>query len=425
MIDIVQKAKASIEKVQALGDKSAAIFTEFDAERILSEANRLQERGRNGGGDMPLFGLLVSVKDLFDEKGQRTSAGSRLLKERAAATRDAVVIERLKSAGALMFGRTTMSEFAYSGVGLNPHFGTPGNVFDETRIPGGSTSGGALSVAYGICEAALGTDTGGSVRIPAAVNGLYGYKPTQSSVPRDGVHPLSATYDSIGPLARDLDTAIRIFEVLSNGITPITPPDRPLRLAVPINAFTNGIDRSTSDAFIRATNCLGKAGHQLIEVDFGFLDAAAHVNRIIVSVEAHAIYRDDLERLEKIGDPRVLQRIRFAESLTSAEIERAYAERSEALEHFSLVVSNFDSLIAPTLAIAPPTIAETETEFDRVNAMMLRNCSLINLADGCAVSMPMAGGGGAPGALMIAGPSRADAEVLGVSRLVRTLLPLE
>ena len=206
------KAERAIERVLSSERDTRAIFVEFSPERILAEADAIDAR-HEAGEHLPLHGLLVSLKDLIDEAGQRTTAGSRLLAEREPAAGDAEIVRRLRAAGALPFGRTSMSEFAYSGVGLNPHHGTPGNVFDEARVPGGSSSGGALSVALGFCDVAIGTDTGGSVRIPAAANGLVGYKPTQASVPRDGVHALSDTFDSVGPLAADLVTTLRCHEV--------------------------------------------------------------------------------------------------------------------------------------------------------------------------------------------------------------------
>lgn len=377
MVDILTKAKAAMRKAEQLGFERNRIFTSFDPGRILADAKRLSTLPEGTRKNLPLFGLLVSVKDLFDEAGERNTAGSRLLKEREPATTDAEAVRRLKAAGALMFGRTTLSEFAYSGVGLNPHYGTPGNVFDPTRIPGGSTSGGALTVAHGICDVALGTDTGGSVRIPAAINGLYGYKPTQSTVPREGVHPLAKTYDSIGPLTRDLETAIRTFAILSGGIVP-EPSRGQLRLAVPQNAFVNDVDDTTREQFEQAKSALRKAGHDLVGVDFGFLASAIEINRIIVSVEAHALYEKDLEKLESVGDPRVLRRIRFAETLTADEIEEAYTQRSEVARTFGRMLEGFDALIAPTLAAQAPTIKEAEEAFDRINAVMLRNCSLIN-----------------------------------------------
>ncbi|WP_163264774.1 amidase family protein [Chelativorans alearense] len=415
MTDIVAKAKEAIAKVDGLGDEAGRIFTAFDPDRILADASALAAR-RKAGEAMPLYGMLVSLKDLFDEEGQVTSAGSKLLKNAPPAKADAAVVARLKAAGALCFGRTSMSEFAYSGVGLNPHYGTPGSAFDASRIPGGSSSGAALTVAHGLCDAGLGTDTGGSVRIPAAVNGLYGYKPSQGAVPREGVHPLSDLLDSVGPLCADLERVLLFMRVMGDGLEPQQAPERPLRLAVPVNAFVNDIDAFTRDHFMHACDRLRQAGHDLVELDLGFLPEALGLNRVIIASEAHALYRDHLDALETVGDPRVLKRIRFAETLCATDLEDARRKRAGVVRRFTDVMAGYDALIAPTLAIMPPTIAEANENFDAVNAMMLRNSSLINLADGCAMAMPTKGNGVLPGSLMLAGCNGDDARILGLAK---------
>ena len=270
---IVDKTHNAIAKVCCLGDRAQALFTEFDPERILTLAQGAERLCALSGDKLPLAGLLVSIKDLFDEAGITTTAASRLLLNRPPAPQDAEVIARLKQAGAVLFGRTTLSEFAYSGVGLNPHYGTPGNIFDQARIPGGSTSGGALTVALGLVDAALGTDTGGSVRIPAAVNGLVGFKPSRGILPMSGIHPLAPSFDTPGPLTRDLSTAIRLFEVLCGQRAPagFPGPDQALSLAVPrMPSPTIWILPSPPISRGPAIS-LERAGHRLREVDFGFL----------------------------------------------------------------------------------------------------------------------------------------------------------
>ncbi|NIA70620.1 glutamyl-tRNA amidotransferase [Pelagibius litoralis] len=425
MGQLVAKAEAAIAKVTALGEKASAIFVEFTPARILADAERVEKLAAKAGGRLPLEGLLVSVKDLYDEASQRTTAGSRLLQDRDTATQDCPIVDRIKAAGGIPFGRTSMSEFAFSGVGLNPHHGTPGNVFDEDRIPGGSTSGGALSVALGLCDIALGTDTGGSVRIPAAVNGLYGFKPSQDAVPAEGIHPLAPTFDTAGPLAADLETTVRAYAVMSASEASITPAPAARRLALPLGAFVNDLDTATARHFEAAAAALEKAGHRLEELDLGFLQDAIGVNRIIVPVEAYRIYNQDLERLETLGDPRVLKRIRFGETLSTAEIEEAYGLRAETVRRFDAALAGYDALIAPTLRTEPPTIAETEAEFDRCNAAMLRNTSLLNLADACALSMPLRKTadqpGDRPGALMLAAPKGQDWPLLDLARQLDAL----
>lgn len=424
MGEIVEKARAAIGRVEALGDAASAIFTEFSPGRILQAAAEAEALVAAADRPLPLAGMLVSVKDLYDEAGQRTTAASLLLKDREPATEDCPVVARIKAAGAVPFGRTSMSEFAYSGVGLNPHYGTPSNVFEEGGIPGGSTSGGGVTVGLGLCEIALGTDTGGSVRIPSAINGLYGHKPSQDKVPLDGVHPLAISFDSCGPLASDFATMLAAYQVMSGGDAPgVEAPAGSLRLAVPENAFTNDLDAWSRGHFEAAKARLAEAGHELVPLDLGFLHEALPLNRILISAEAHELYRDHLDTLVSVGDPRVLTRIRFRETLSDDEVAEARAARLEVIARTVEALSGFDALIAPTLQIFPPSIADTLADFDRINAAMLRNTSLLNLADGCAMSMPTRSTGtGRPGALMIGGAKGRDERVLSVgARLDRDL----
>ncbi|MDO5622954.1 MAG: amidase family protein [Paracoccus sp. (in: a-proteobacteria)] len=414
MTRLLDKVEAAIARVEALpADTRRAIFTAFSPERIRAEAARLQAR-HDSGEDMALFGTLISIKDLFDEAGQVTSAGSRLLADRAAARDDAVAVARLRQAGALMFGRSTMSEFAYSGVGLNPHYGTPSSALVPGVMPGGSTSGGAVAVALGLVDAAIGTDTGGSLRIPAAANGLWGMKPSQGLIDATGVHPLAPTYDTPGPMARDPGLLRAILAIMAAQPLLAEAP-RHLRLAVPEGAFTNDLTPEVAALFDAEKTRIEAQGHELVPVDFGWLGARIGLNRIIVAVEAHRIYAGDLDRLAQIGDPRVLARIRFAETLTQAQIDDAYAARAEITRRFDAAMEGFDALLTPTLMMLPPTIAEVEADFDRLNAAMLRNTSLANLADGCALAMPTPGLAPAWSMTMLVGRKGQDAGLLAVA----------
>ena len=409
-----EKAEAAIARVTALpGAKRRAIFTEFNAERIRAEADALTDRHRSGE-DMPLFGTLISVKDLYDEAGSVTSAGSRLLADRAPATADATAVARLRRAGALMFGRTSMSEFAYSGVGLNPHHGTPSSALAEGVIPGGSSSGGAVGVALGLTDAAIGTDTGGSLRIPPAANGIWGVKPSQGLVDDFGIHPLAPSYDTPGPMARDLPLLKRLLEVMAATPLSATLPQR-LRLAVPTGAFTNDLSDAAATLFAAELDRLRQAGHQLETVDMAEIGAGIGLNRIIVSVEAHQIYAEDLTKLEKLGDPRVLARIRFAETLSPAQIADAYAARAELVGRFNKAMTGFDAAVTPTLVMMPPCISEVEADFDRLNAAMLRNTSLVNLIDGCAIAMPTPGLTPNWSMTMLVGRKWQDAELMAAA----------
>lgn len=417
---IIDKAKLAIDKVGQLGDLKDKIFTEFDPARILRDAEAAEARVAADSA-LPLAGMLVSVKDLYDEAGVATTAASRLLKGREPARSDCDVVRRVKDAGAVPFGRTTLSEFAYSGVGLNPHYGTPGNIFDPAGIPGGSTSGGGLTVAHGLVDFALGTDTGGSVRIPSAVNGLYGYKPSRLAVSGKGIHPLAKSFDTAGPLAKDLETTITVFEVMTGQAVPKVA-DKKLVIGVPINAFTNETDARVSADFAMMCDILRKAGHELVEIDLGFVAENAVLNKKLVAVEAYDIYQNDLDELETCGDPRVLTRMKFAETLSSDQIIAAYGARTDVVSRFGSAMADFDVMISPTLAVMAPKIAEVEADFDNMNATMLRNTSYLNLVDACAISIPVkVAGEKVPAALMIGAPHGHDKAVLDAARMIDPL----
>lgn len=395
------------------------VFTRFDAGRIMAEAEALDVDAERRAG--PLAGIMVSIKDLFDEKGQVTSAGSTILADAAPASRDAVAVDLLRASGAIGCGRTTMSEFAYSGVGLNPHFGNTGNVSDPARISGGSTSGGALSVALGIADVALGSDTGGSVRIPAALNGLCGFKPSQSAVPLDGAFPLSQSYDSIGPLARTMAQCSAVHAVLS--ATSASPQTREnLRIGVARGILTEGLDAQVAADFERALDLLAAAGFSLSDIELPMLEGFGNVNRIIVASEAHRIHASRLARMEAEGDPHVLRRIRAAESFAPQDGAEAHAQRSAAIAAFSAQAETFDVVIAPTVPTVAPLIADVEADFDRLNALMLRNPSAVNFLDGCAASVPMHAGQPLATGLMIFAPGGNDWTVLETARQMETLL---
>ena len=419
----VDHAAQGIARLLDIGEAEAgAIFTRFDAAKIMAEAEALDADAERR--DAPLAGLLVAIKDLFDEAGEVTTAGSTQLGSAAPAKADATVIARLRAAGAICFGRTNMSEFAYSGVGLNPHFGTPGNSHDPERIPGGSTSGGAIAVAYGIADAALGSDTGGSIRIPAAFNALAGFKPTQAAVPLTGAFPLSGTYDSLGPIAPDIATCAALHAVLSASERPQAPLPQPekLRLGVFRNFVTDGMDARVAADFEAALEALSAAGVTLEDVEFPQLAEAGTVNRLIVAEEALAIHKNYLGDLETTGDPRVLKRIRAAESFAPGEVDSARAKRQEAIAAFADLAARYDAFLAPTVPIVAPTIVEAEADFDRLNALILRNPSTINFLDGCAATVPMHEAGELPTGLMIVGAGGADWRILAIAETLEGLL---
>ena len=315
-----------------------------------------------------------------------------------------------------------MSEFAYSGVGLNPHTGNTGNARDPQRISGGSSSGGAVSVALGLADIALGTDTGGSVRIPAALNGLAGFKPTQSTVPLEGAFPLSQTFDSIGPLAARIATCAAVHAILSAGTAPAKAVERPLKLAVLQGPLMEGLDKQVAADFDAALVALRAAGHTISETHLPALEGFGDVNRIVVATEAYAIHAHHLEGLKTLGDPRVLRRILSAEGFNATEYTDRLAQRAMAIAAFEGLAAEFDAFILPTVPTVAPLMSEVEADFDRLNALMLRNPSAVNFLDGCAATLPMQRAKRLATGLMIFAPGGQDWQVLDAAQRIELLL---
>ena len=406
---------------------NGSTYTSLDiagARLAAATSDSLRERGYVPS---PLAGLPVSIKDLFDVKGQRTAAGSRVLADAAPAARDGLAVARLREAGAVFVGRTNMSEFAFSGLGLNPHFDTPPNPLDARWVAGGSSSGAATSVALGHVVCGLGTDTGGSLRIPAAFCGLTGFKPTARRVPLDGVVPLSTSFDSVGPIARTVDCCARVDAVLSGQV--LDTAARPLagvRFGVTADYVADDIDEAVSHAFNRAIGLLRRAGASIEQ--FAFPELYEMANRYppggITSAEAWAWHRRRVDRAASEYDPRVLKRLRTGEGRSAAD----YIDMLGAREHFirtaRMRLAKFDAWLMPTVAIAPPDIAALEHDdaFFATNAKVLRNPGIVNFIDGCALSVPCHRPGERPVGLSICGPALADAAVLSIGRSVEALL---
>ncbi len=383
----------------------------------------------------PLAGIPISIKDLFDEAGQITRAGSRVLNGAPPAALDSVVVQRLRAAGAVIIGRTNMTEFAYSGLGLNPHYGTPRNPWDRTtgRIPGGSSSGAAVSVTDGMAAAAIGTDTGGSVRIPSALCGLTGFKPTARRVPTEGVLPLSFTLDSIGPLARSVACCAQLDAVLSakaNADATVHPACLlGQSFAVPRTLVFDGIDAAVSRAFDAACCTLSGVGARLVEIDVPEFAELAHINRLggFSAAEAWAWHEPLLQTGQAEYDPRVSLRIRRGATMTAADYLRLMGERRRWIAGVQqrLLDANCDTLLMPTVPVVAPPIAllqGSDELYGNTNLLMLRNPTLINFLDGCALSLPCHRPGEAPVGLMLAGMSGHDERLLCLGVAVEAAL---
>ncbi|MEO8022705.1 amidase [Polaromonas sp.] len=423
-----QRLEAALAAITAAGDEGRHVFTRLHANKARAAARAADRRAASGQPLGPLDGRIVSIKDLFDVAGEATTAGSTLLLEAAPAEHDAVVVSRLRAAGAIIIGKTNMSEFAFSGVGINPHYGTPGNALDVTRIPGGSSSGAAVSVARGMAEIAIGSDTGGSVRIPSALNGLVGFKPTQARVPREGAFPLSFTLDAIGPLCRSVRDAAATDSVLA-GIADEALPQREvrgLRLGVPRGLLFREADEEVLAAVEIALAQLAGAGAQVSDEALDdLLGEPFHLQKrgTLVAAEAAWVHRDWIDSRPGEYDPIVLGRIRRGQALDAPTYAGIQQARAALLPALDARMPAFDALVLPTVPVLAPPIEAVRSEeaFLRINALLLRNPSVFNFFDLPALSLPLPRGGLAVG-LMLVGRRGQDRELLALGAAVERLL---
>ncbi len=409
--------------------EGARVYTRLMANEARQDADAADTL-LQGGAELPLLGVPISVKDLFDITGQTTTAGSVVLAGAPPAQRDAVIVERLKAAGAVIVGRTNMTEFAYSGLGLNPHYGTPKNPWDRAsgRIPGGSSSGAAVSVTDGMAAVAIGTDTGGSVRIPAALCGLTGWKPTARRIPMDGTLPLAPSLDSIGPLAPTVDCCARLDAVLSgeqlaHTVTPLSE----LRLGLLQGYILDDLDDATAFAFERSLALLQQSGADIRPVYLPSL-ARIPISNQTAAAEAYTWHRRLLATSRDRYDPHVSARILHGAGMLAADYLDLMKIRREIITEASTVFADFDAIVLPSTPRVSPRIAELEASNDayfEANGAMLRNTSIINFLDGCGLSIPCHQAGEAPVGLMIAGSHGTDAQILNAGRVMEAaLIPL-
>lgn len=418
----------ALARIKDPAGEGARAFVAVDRAKALAQAEASDRLRAAGVVPGPLAGIPISVKDLFDVQGEVTRAGSRALDDAAPAERDAPAIARLRAAGAVILGRTNMTEFAYSGLGLNPHFGTPGNPHDRARIPGGSSSGAAVSVADGMAAAAIGSDTGGSVRIPAALCGLTGFKPTAKRVPLQGVVPLSASLDSVGPLARSL-ACCALLDSLMAGRTPAAPERRPvaeLRLAVPRHYVLEDLDATVGAAFARTLTRLSEQRARIEEIDFPELDEipALGAKGGFPAAEAWHWHRPLLARAGERYDPRVRSRIERGAAMTAADYLDLLDARKALIAAARRRFQGFDALALPSVPVVAPTFAELEDDatYTRLNLLILRNPTVGNLLDLCGVTLPCQAPGELPVGLMLMGRHGHDQALLQLAAGVEAAL---
>jgi aspartyl-tRNA(Asn)/glutamyl-tRNA(Gln) amidotransferase subunit A len=338
----------------------------------------------------PLNGAIISIKDLFQVEGYKTQAGSVFINKQPA-LQDAAAVALLRKAGASFLGHSNMTELAYSGLGLNPHYGTPDNPINPGRITGGSTSGGAASVALGAADAALGTDTGGSLRIPAAFCGLTGFKPSQQTVSREGCLPLSDALDSVGPIAKTVEECERLWHILSGASGTKNGADlSQLTFVVPSNFGMNDLDVLVEQGFNEKLACLEAAG---IVVERRFIAALESYKTLPVwqfsAFECQAFYSKAYDLATANIDPRVASRIVRANTIKSEVFQQTQAARHAFIQQMAEDEPNTVFLL-PTVAVVAPKLSDLEqdSEYDRLNVLCLRNTSLANVLNGCSLSLP-------------------------------------
>jgi len=424
--NVRERLEQALDRIaDAAGEGARTCLTVY-SEAARAAANAADARARAGISLGPLDGAIVSLKDLFDVAGEVTRAGSKVLAAEAKpALADAPVVRRLRAAGAVIVAKTNMTEFAFSGVGINPHYGTPGNPADRSRVPGGSTSGGAVAVADGMCEIAIGSDTGGSTRIPAALCGVVGFKPSKWRIPTDGAFPLSYTLDSIGPLGRTVADCAAADAVMAGeepGDTPAgldAAPLSGLRLAIVQGLPLKDVDDTVSSRFFAGVDALAKAGARLSEETPPPVQEmiAANLKGGFAPPESYAIHRKRLKSHGDGIDPLVRGRIERGAEMSAADYVELTRLRNRLVRAMDAEFADYDALVLPTTPIVAPRMSEVATPdtFLVKNALLLRNTGIVNFLDLCAISLPLPRAGDLPVGLMLVARNGEDRQLFRVA----------
>lgn len=395
-VDPIEVTGAVLSGIKAYPDK--AVFISLLEDRAMAEAHAASKRLKEGRSLGLLDGIPIAWKDLFDIEGLPTTAGSKVLKKATPATRDAAIVDLLKQAGMVAIGRTNMSEFAFSGIGINPHYGTPHNPHgkDAPRIPGGSSSGSGVAVAAGLVPVAMGTDTGGSIRIPAGFNGIVGYKATRGRYRMDGVYPLATSLDSLGPLCRTVQDAVWVDAAMRGLAVPQTArrPAQPLDIVIPANIVLDGAEPGVVAAFEAAIERLAKAGTKITRLAFPTFDELPKLMvkyGPMVTAEAFVLHREKLAGPDADEmDHRVVARTRLGEKTSLPDYIAIVENRARMIAETEALVG--DRFVAmPSVAHVAPPIAPLEKDdelFFATNGKTLRNTGFGNFLDWCGVSIP-------------------------------------
>ena len=420
-----------IEQAISAAQSSEAVFIRVDCEGARAEAQRVDHARRNHQ-NLPYFaGIPISVKDLFDIKGQLTTAGSRVLQGGPAASADATVIDRLRKAGFIILGRVNMSEFAFSGMGLNPHYGTPPSIWNRAvgHLPGGSSSGSALSVAEGIVLGSIGSDTAGSTRVPAAFNGLVGIKPSYRRFPLKGIFPLSPTTDVPGPIAKSVECCYQLDAAMAGHKTPACLSAKSvasIRLLLPDARVMEHLDPHVEATLTRTIDRLTRAGCTIVQRRVEVLDALLQLfeTKPIAAYEAWCGHKARLQQYGDQYDPFVRQRMTLGEKITTSDYQATLKQRVQLVQTFNAEVTDVDALMYPTVARIPPKLSQL-TDIDTmcaINLACLRNTATVNYFDGCAISLPCQAPETAPVGLMLSSTNGRDQCLFEVAKSVEAIL---
>ncbi len=427
--ELVEGSLAAIDDPYGEGERA---FIRVDRESALEMADQMDRLRGRGRAPSPWAGIPFSVKDLFDLAGEVTTAGSKVLGDEPPARRDARCIARLKSAGMIAIGRTNMTEFAYSGVGLNPHHGTPKSVWDRqnARIPGGSSSGAAVSVADGMAALGVGTDTGGSCRIPAAFNQIVGYKPSVGRVPKDGVYPLSQSLDVPGPLAPTVRCCAIADALMAEDWDGAfaSRPASALRLGVLETMVNEDLDEYVSLAMGKAFCALSAAGADVTGVKFAPLAQLAEINAKggIVAAEAYWVHHALLASRGDEYDQRVRERINTGSQITARELIDIQNRRQAMIAQAHAMMADFDAIVMATCPSVPMKIFDVDNDenYARLNLQCLRNTFVGNFLHTCAISIPIGDSDGPPVGLMLMMPAGNDAALFSIAAAVEKVVGL-
>jgi len=410
--------------------EGARVFLKVHGEDALAAADSYDRLRARGAAPSPFAGIPISFKDLFDIAGDVTTAGSIALKDAAAAKSDAPAVSRLRAAGFIPIGRNNMTEFAFSGLGINPHYDTPRNPYDRKtgRVPGGSSAGAPVAVTDGMALGAIGTDTGGSCRIPAALCGVVGLKPTAHRIPTAGAFPLSTTLDSVGPLAATVACCAVLDAVLAGEPVVDLPPFplEALRVAVPQTMVLDNLEPAVAQAFERALAALRKAGARVVDIPLRELAELQQINAKggLAAAESYAIHRALIAKREKMYDQRVLFRILRGREQDAADYIDLMQARADFIRRVAAVTAPYDVLAMPTAPVIAPPLADFASEevYRRVNMLVLRNPSIVNFIDGCSISLPCHHAGEAPVGLMLVGAHDADRRLLAIAAAIEQVV---